>query len=238
VDTRVHIVIMDIAAAPAEGELLPQLHAEEQARYRGFSREARRRSWLAGRALLLAALARVSGPVDSTALRTAESGGVRYGDDRLHLSLSHSRGLIGAALAPVPVGLDLEWPRHRLAVDQSERVYTGSEAAQLQALSPAERQDAFYALWTLKEAACKVMGFKLWQGLRYARFDLAAGRFWPEAPFPGGAWTCLHARLGDGPRLALAVRDGGPVELECLRLAAPQAWNKETLVQPAWVYAR
>jgi phosphopantetheinyl transferase len=234
----IHLVLMDAAAAPAEAELLPRLHPEEQARYHGFTHADRRLSWRAGRGLLLAALAQVSGPVDATALRTAESGGVCYGEGTLHLSVSHSGGLIGAALAAVPVGLDLEWPRARLAVDQGGRVYTDAEAAQLQALPPAERQDAFYALWTLKEAACKAMGFKLWQGLRYARFDLDTGRFFPEAPFPGGPWACLHARLAGGARVALAVRDPGPVELECLRYTGPQAWDEETLVQPAWVYAR
>ena len=233
----VHILLMDAASAPPEREVLPQLHPEEQARYRGFGHAQRRRSWLAGRALMLAALTKVAGEVDAPLLRTAESGGVRYADGALHLSLSHSRGLLGAALATVPVGLDIEWPQPRLAVDQAERVYTPEEAAALAPLTPAERQDAFYAFWTLKEAACKAMGLQLWQGLRHARFDLAAGRFFPQAPFPGGDWACLHARLETGWRLALAARSAAPLQVECLRLGGPGRWNKEMLVQPAWVYA-
>ncbi len=233
----VHIMLMDAAAAPTEAALLPRLHPEEQARYHGFTHAGRRASWRAGRALMLAALERVAGTVDSAALRTAESGGARYGDGAWHLNLSHSQGLLGVALASLPVGLDIEWPRPRLAVDAADRVYTPDEAAALASLSAAERQDAFYAYWTLKEATSKAMGFQLWQGLRHARFDLAAGRFLPQAPFPAGPWSCLHACLEGGGHLALAARSAPPLEVECLRLAGTGGWNKEALVQAAWVYA-
>ena len=233
----VHIMLMEASIATAEASLLPRLHPAEQARYRGFGHADRRRSWLAGRALMLAALERVCDRVDAAALRTAGSGGVQYADGAWYLNLSHSRGLVGVALAAVPVGLDIEWPRPRLAVDAAERVYTPDESRELAALPPEQRLDAFYTFWTLKEAACKALGLQLWQGLRHARYDLAGGRFFPESPFPTGGWVCLHARLQDGARLALAARTAPPLELECLRLAAPGGWNKETLVQPAWVYA-
>src|SRR5579859_5007541 len=234
----VHIMLMDGASAPAEEDLLPRLHPLEQARYRGFAQPQRRRSWLAGRALMLAALGCISERVDATALRTEESGGVRYGDRTLHLNLSHCRDLFGVALAAVPVGLDLEWPRPRNAVDMAARMYAEEEAALLAPLSTVERQDAFYTLWTLKEAACKAAGLTVWDSLKHARFDLPAGRFIPEAPLPGGEWSCMHARLDGGWRLALVARCGPPLEVECRRLAAPGRWNEMMLVQPAFVYAR
>ena len=64
-------------------------------------------------------------------LRTDESGGMRYGDGALQLSLSHSRDLIGIALATVRVGLDIEWPRPRASVDLAARVFSsgGSRTA-------------------------------------------------------------------------------------------------------------
>ncbi|HEV2111516.1 MAG TPA: 4'-phosphopantetheinyl transferase superfamily protein [Gammaproteobacteria bacterium] len=234
----IHIMLMDGASAPAEQEVLPRLHPLEQARYGALAQPQRRRSWLAGRALMLAALGCISERVDATALRTAESGGVRYGDGALHLNLSHCRDLFGVALATVPVGLDLEWPRPRSAVDMAARVYTAEEAAGLALLSAAARQDAFYTLWTLKEAACKAAGLAVWDSLKHARFDLPAGRFTPEAPLPGGAWSCMHAGLEGGWRLALAARCGPPLEVGCRRLAPYGQWNKVMLVQPAWVYAR
>lgn len=235
--SAVQIMLMDAAAAPTEEALLPRLHSEERARYRGFTHSARRLNWRAGRALLLAALEQIVGSVDAEALRTAESGGVRYGDGALHVSLSHSGGLVGAALAPAPVGLDLEWPRPRLPVEQSAHLFSDGESAFLAALSPDARLDAFYSLWTLKEAACKTIGVAVWQGLRNARFDIAAGHFQPDAPFPVGDWACLHARLASGARLAVALRQRGPVEIACRRWCAPRAWIGESLVQPAWIYA-
>ena len=233
----VQIMLMNAAAAPPEDALLPRLHPEEQSRYRGFIHATRRLNWRAGRALLLAALEQIVGWVDTAALRTAESGGVRYGDGALKLSLSHSGGLVGVALASVPVGFDLEWPRPRRLMEQTANLFSHGESAYLATLSPEERLDAFYRLWTLKEAACKAMCVAIWQGLRSARFDIPAGRFLPDAPFPVGDWACLHARLASGTRLALALRDRGPVDIACQRLCAPRVWRGEALVQPAWIYA-
>ena len=236
--TSVQILFMDIAGGvPPEQELLPRLHPEEQSRYRTFSADARRRSWLAGRALALAALARVSAQVDAKALRTEESGGMRYADGALHLSLSHCRDLIGIALSTTRVGLDIEWPQPRTSVDLAARVFSAAEAAWLDTLAAGERRDAFYTLWTLKEAACKAAGLSLWESLRYACFDPIAGRYTLEAPFPGGEWAFVHARLEAGWRLALAIR-GAPPEIGCWRMMAPQLWRQETLVQPASIYAR
>lgn len=236
--TSVQILLSDIAGiASPEQELLPRLHPEEQSRYHTFSADARRQSWLAGRALALAALARTSERVDAAALRTDVSGGVRYGDGALHLSLSHCRDLIGIALSSVPIGLDIEWPRPRTSVGLASRVFSPAEAARLDALPAAERQDAFYTLWTLKEAACKAAGLSLWESLRHARFDPEAGSYSLEPPFPSGEWAFVHTRLEAGWRLALAIRGALP-EIGCWRMTAPQVWRQETLVRPAGIYAR
>jgi phosphopantetheinyl transferase len=236
--TSAHILFMDSSGVPPEHELLPRLHPEEQARYRGFIADARRRSWLGGRALALAALAYVSGKqADPAALRTAESGGLRYADGSLHLSLSHCRDLIGIVLSTMPVGLDIEWPRPRTSVDLAARVFTAKEAAWLDTLATAERLEAFYTLWTLKEAACKAVGLSLWQGLRYARFDPVAAKCALKRPFPSGEWAFIYARLEVNWRMALAIRSAPP-EIECWRLTAPQQWRREPLVHPCCIYAR
>lgn len=236
--TSVQILLMDSSGVPLEQELLPRLHPEEQSRYRAFTAAARRRSWLGGRALALAALARVSGKqADAAALRTAVSGGMRYADGALHLSLSHSRDLIGIALSTVPVGLDIEWPRPRTSVDLASRVFSAKEAAWLDTLPAAERQDAFYTLWTLKEAACKAVGLSLWEGLRYACFDPVAGECTLKQPSPPGELAFMHARMEAGWRLALAMRST-PREIECWRMAGGQRWEREVLVHPCCIYAR
>jgi phosphopantetheinyl transferase len=232
---------MDPAACPhaeLEQELLPRLHTTEQQRYRAFTHPLRRRTWLAGRALLLATLARQADGIDTTALRTDPDGGVRYQDGALHLSLSHCRDLLAVGLAHSSVGVDIERLRPRLALEQVQRVYSQAEAEALLALPEAARLDAFYALWTLKEAACKVASVSLWEGLRNARFDLAGGSFSPHPPFPSGAWRCMSACVEPAWRLALAIR--GAVDLsqiECWRMTAPARWQRQALARPSFLQA-
>lgn len=237
--TDVHIMLMELtpgAHAERERELLPRLHAEEQARYRAFTGERRRELWLAGRALLLAGLARVVKDVAPQSLRTAESGAVRYGEDGPCLSLSHSRELVAIALADAPVGVDLEWPAPRSLVDQAGRVFSAAEARVLDALTGDTRREAFYILWTLKEAACKAAGLSLWEGLRGVSFDLEARRGTLQPPFPAGEWSFAHARLEPGWRLALSLRgamDSAPAE--CWQLVAPGRWQRQAFQEASLI---
>ena len=239
VDTDVDIALMDFASGALPGreaELLPRLHPDEQARYRAFTHATRRESFLAGRALLIALLARALGRVEPAALRSADSGGVRYEDASVHLNLSHSGGLVAAAVSPRPVGVDLERVRPRPSVQQAARVFTPAEGARIDALPEVERLEAFYILWTLKEAACKAAELSLWEGLRGARFDPAAGRAQLMAPFPAGPWAFMYAGLAAGWRLAVALRGAGPgFQVGCRRLGADGSWREEVLARPIYL---
>lgn len=222
--------------AEREQEVLPRLHAAEQTRYQSFTHPRRRQTWLAGRALLLAALTRQLGRIEPDALRSDPAGGVHYRDDTPHLSLSHSRDLIAAAMAPVPIGVDIEWPRSRAALRQFTRLFADDETARLQALPPAERQRAFYDLWTLKEAAGKAAGVPLLESLRCARFDLDNKIFSLEAPFPSGGWGFLSARLEPDWHLALAANNQGEaLRVECWRLSAPDQWIAQPLARQVFL---
>lgn len=236
----VQILFMEQAHAPlTETALLSRLHPDEQARYRGFSHGPRRLSWLAGRALMLAALEKVLGTVDARALRSQESGGVAYGAGEPHLNLSHSGELLGVALSSLPVGFDLERPRPRAAARSADRIFSAQETTWLDALPAPEQLDGFYSLWTLKEAACKAVELTLWDCMKTARFELPEGRFSPQAPLPAGPWSCLHARLEPDWHLAVAVSGtAGPLEPACWRLAADGSWHEIVLVRPARLYAR
>ena len=233
-------MFMEQTHAPLpETVLLPRLHPEEQARYHGFTHAARRSSWLAGRGLVLAALEKALGAVDAHALRSRESGGVAYGDGKLHLNLSHSGALLGVALSSLPVGFDLERPRPRALVRSAGRIFSAQETAWLDALPSAEQLDGVYSLWTLKEAACKAVELTLWDCMKTARFVLPDGVFSPHAPLPIGSWSCLHARLEPDWHLAAAVRGTAEsLEPACWRLAADGSWHEAALVRPARLYAR
>jgi phosphopantetheinyl transferase len=203
------------AAGHGERErlLLPRLAPGEQARYSAFGATRRRMAWLAGRALLLSALEHTQAQADPAALVTAEDGGVAYRAAALHLNLSHGSGHLAAALASVPVGVDVERVRPRAVAGEAARLFTPTEAVWLAALPESGRLTAFYRLWTLKEAACKAAGLTVWDGLRHARFDLAGREARLESPFPGGEWSFMDSAHAPDARLALAWR-GGAAKVE------------------------
>jgi len=203
----IHLAALDAAAhAEREQALLPRLAAAEQARYRGFSAELRRQTWLAGRGLLLAAIEHLHGTADPALLLTAEHGGVRYAAGGLHLNLSHSGGWLAAAAADLPVGIDIERLRHRAVVAQAARVFCPEEAERL--AREAEPLPLFYRLWTLKEAACKAAGLTIWDALHQVCFDLESGRCHLKTPFPAGPWHFIYGDFAPDWRLGLALRGG------------------------------
>ncbi len=210
------------AHAQREQELLPRLHPEEQARYRSFS-GTRRVSWLAGRALLLAALAETRGEAQAGSLRTAANGGVSYAPD-LHLNLSHSGSWFAAVLAAQPVGVDIEALRPRTVVSQAARLFSAAEARWLRAQTADAQLAGFYGLWTLKEAACKAAGLSIWDSLRHACFDLEARRARLEPPLPPGPWHFLLTEFTPGWRLAAALRGATYPACSCHCLE-PGGWR-------------
>jgi len=211
----IHLAPLDTAAhADRERRLLPRLATAEQARYRGFSAETRRQTWLAGRELLLAALVQAQGRADPALLLTAEHGGVRYGDGRTHLNLSHSGGWLAAATASVPVGIDIERVRPRAVTGQAAKVFCPKESALLaQATDPLP---LFYRFWTLKEAACKAAGLTIWDALQRACFDMETGRCSLAPPFPTGSWYFVYGDFAPDWRLAVGLcgASGAP-EVAC-----------------------
>lgn len=227
--TRILLTELDSTGhAGREHTLLPLLHAEEQARYRGFSADTRRLSWLAGRALLLAAVESALGEADPVALRTAASGGIGYAAAPLHLNLSHSGPLLAAAVSQRPVGIDIERIRPRAVAAQTDRVFCPAEARTLAGLEDAARLARFFQLWTLKEAVAKAAELSIWDGLGKACFDLENGRCHLTAPFPAGPWRFAHAGFDADWRLAVALR-GDSLGLSCQRGNGLGGWDDQTL---------
>jgi 4'-phosphopantetheinyl transferase len=86
----------------------------------------------------------------------------------LHFSVSHSRDLIVYAISFLaPLGVDVELVR---PLPESARVsadyYSGRENQILAALDPTEQTEAFFRVWTRKEAYLKAIGIGLGQALR------------------------------------------------------------------------
>lgn len=210
--------------------LLPKLDGAERAHYKTFTSAHRRYVWLAGRALLLAALRRQFGEAAPVGLRTDQTGAPHYRDDTVRISLSHSGNQIAAAISDAPVGVDIEKLRSRALLEQIGHVFCTSEVAQLCELPAERRTDVFYALWTLKEAACKAASVSLWDGLPNACFDLEAGGFRMCPPFPEEGWQFATARLEPDWRLAVALHNASrPLSSSCWRLTSERGWQPQPL---------
>jgi 4'-phosphopantetheinyl transferase len=97
----------------------------------------------------------------------------------LYFNVSHSHGVgLFAVARRIEVGVDLE--RLRPFSDElglAERYFTPREAAALRALPPAARLEAFFRLWTRKEAYLKAHGLGISYGLE--RVEVSHG---PDEP--------------------------------------------------------
>lgn len=83
-------------------------------------------------------------------------------DAPLHISLSHTVGLVAAAVSRHgPVGIDVESAARRIKnpLALARRFFTADECAALAAIADVEaRRTHFLRLWTVKEAVVKALG--------------------------------------------------------------------------------
>jgi 4'-phosphopantetheinyl transferase len=118
----------------------------------------------------------------------------RHGDDthRIHFNISHTRDLVGIALAGCAVGLDVEAVRaiedmHAVA----ETVFAAESLTALaEAAGDAARTALFYRFWTLGEAFIKATGEGLTQELKSFAFNTNGV---PRLTRVSGVW-CPSAR--------------------------------------------
>ena len=131
------------------------------------------------------------------------------GTDGLHVSLSHTRGLVGCVVARCPVGLDCE-PRARAArlgaLRVARRRFSPAEVAALERLPPGRARDAaFLRMWTLKEALVKATG----RGISATPGSLNGFSVLPGAGAPPPGAAALRAWFPEGPPPQLPVAPPG-----------------------------
>lgn len=126
--------------------------------------------------------------------------------NRLRFNWSHTADIaVVAVTLDIELGVDIEHEqRHTRALGIARRWFAASELALLEPMNEAERLRAFAAIWTVKEAILKAMGYGLSFGLGQVVVDLTADGTpklqtvgsevgmtanWklahPEAPIPG-----------------------------------------------------
>lgn len=127
----------------------------------------------------------------------------------LTFSLSHSAdGVAVAVAADLDVGIDIELPHAMNARDGFVvRFFSAAENQDYFALDPAQRDDAFFRLWTRKEAFLKGIGL----GLSRALDSFTVGIGIPVEIDPPDTWSLRHIAPGGGFVGALAARHPSPV---------------------------
>ena len=126
----------------------------------------------------------------------------------LHFNISHSGALALIALAHVEVGVDVELPRPRRTDAIARRFYAPGEVERLFAIEDAAaRADAFFRLWTCKEAFLKVTGEGLSRSTR--SYEIAPDRsrlLWATGiPDAAARYSVYPLEVGDPYRAAMVA---------------------------------
>ncbi len=149
----------------------------------------------------------VAGPHGRPALDPA------FGTLGLHFNLSHTTGLVACAVARHEVGVDVESIERRAASNGiAERFFTPAEVSLLDAHPPEQQREAFFRLWTMKEAVMKAMGLGFQLPLDEFAVTLAplGVHFEPARADNTTDWSFGQQRAGPHHMLAVALRAGGP----------------------------
>ncbi len=181
----------------------------ERARAARFAFAEDRRAYVAAHALLRAELSRRAGGAPQDWRFGAREHGKPYLLDPscdLRFSVTHTREMVAVALAEgVEIGVDAESGARRADnMKVAARFFAPQESAFLRSLDAAARRDAFFAIWTLKEAVVKATGEGLSRGLDSFVISLEDP---PRVTMreTAGDWRLAHWRLG-AHHVALAAR--------------------------------
>ncbi|MCC3245343.1 4'-phosphopantetheinyl transferase superfamily protein [Methylocystis sp. WRRC1] len=187
--------------APEEWPALAaMLDEDERARAARFHFEDDRRSYVAAHALLRAELSKHADRPPQDWRFAAAARGKPYLVDPprdLRFSLTHTRGMAAVAVTEgLEIGVDAESADRRADnMKVAERFFSPEEVALLRALDGDARREAFFAIWTLKEAVVKATG----QGLARALDSFAVAFDPPRVTMRDGSaqnWSAAHWRRG------------------------------------------
>jgi 4'-phosphopantetheinyl transferase len=219
------LAIEPVTPAAARASL-GRLSADERARVARIRRAARANAVAVSLDLARRSLADATGvpPGELEFTRTCERcghlshGRPRLVPDAVEFSVSRSERWAVVALAPVPVGVDLEDPARAAEATELAPVLSAAERRWLDGRKPGELLD----LWVMKEAAGKAMGFGIvdvedLSVVTSESDDLMGWR--AVAGAPDGHWSVTRI---EAPGVLLAVAVAGaprPIEVN------PPGWG-------------
>src|SRR5262245_57546321 len=207
-------------------DLLRILSREERARAAQFSFERDRMRFIQAHGVVRQILSNYSDADAATLTFARNHHGKPYliprvNDPNLQLSVSRSSNCCMLAVQlDHAIGIDVEMVRDRpQAIDIVQSYFTPAESKALAALRGAARRDAFFALWTHKEATVKGLGISLAAPLGRIGFDLdPIGGLrlvaWAGDQSVAHKWSVV--RLDPAPGHVAAVASAHPIR--CLTL--------------------
>jgi len=210
----------------ATADLLPILSREESAQAAQFAFERDRMHFIQAHGIVRQILSNYLDADAATLIFARTHHGKPYLTRRAngpHLEFSVSRSSNCCMLAVQldhPIGIDVEKVRDRpQAIDIVQSYFTPAESKALSALRGAARRDAFFALWTHKEATVKGLGISLAAHLGRIEFDLdPIGGLrlvaWDGDQSVAHKWSVV--RLDPAPGYIAAIASAYPIR--CLTL--------------------
>lgn len=164
-DDEVHIwrAVLDVLPSHVEN-LRPILSNDERERAARFHFERDRSRFIVARAFLRILIGRYLQKTPSEIQFSYGANGKPFldaeGDAHLRFNLSHSGGMVLYAVTRGrEIGIDLECVNETMKVEAiAGRFFSAREVAGLKSLPQHEKQRAFYACWTRKEAYIKALG--------------------------------------------------------------------------------
>jgi len=209
---------------------LDQLDAEEKARAARFRFPGDKAAYVSAHALLRHMLTAVTGESNEWQFRVQRSGkpelAAEHGFVGLHFNISHTSDFVACAVAPFPVGVDVETVERKTDFAISRR-FAARERATLAGVAPDAFALTFFRLWTLKEAYLKGTGDGLSRPLDSFTVELNPPRLLFTDPGVGrdaDAWRFFEFMPRENRPLALAFRPNhqSPVTVQAEPLAADQ----------------
>lgn len=202
------------SSSPAlQAELIPLIGHDERIRAERFCLERDQLLFTSAHALLRVCLTKAAG-ARRWHFRTGDFGKPEIdppvGVPPLSFSLTHTNGLVACAVTRGrPIGIDAESIEPaRAFMDIAARYFAASEYEQLAAGSETSSVEAFYQIWTLKEAVAKAIGQGL--SLTFKGFVFTIQPFsFSVAPHLGEDetwWQIECIRVKRRHRMAVAIR--------------------------------
>jgi 4'-phosphopantetheinyl transferase len=207
--------------------LLPLLSRQERARAAQFSFQRDRVRFIQAHGSVRQILSSYSGAGAATLTFARHGDGKPYlvpqaNCPDLQFSVSHSGDCCMVAVRlDHSIGIDVEKVRDlQRAIDIAQYYFTPAESRALAALQETLRRDAFFALWTHKEATVKGLGLSLAANLSRVEFDVdPVGGLrlvaWDGDQSLAQRWSVLH--LNPAPGYVAAVASAHAIRSLALR---------------------